>query len=325
MPRYRRYRRRFKKRRYYGRRRGFKRSFSRRKYRLKRITTRRYKRFWPLVMRSKVVASSIGNVQWRDSLNQAYAFSMQNLVDKFGPYDDFYTGDGNTMVAIYHVFFLNPRIMNLVNSGNTHIGEQRSLYHSASAADTQYYSHQFPDVRTLCLRYIGYRVMGVKVTLRFRPGDITSNNSGDAFPYSICAVPFQHDDVQKGTYWNGKSQWTANEKIEDITFQQFKDISPTRFMRRVRGFGAKNGGEVTFSKMLYPWKIYGMTKQQWNNDPKAFMQCDVDYIRSVKYFPMFAVALADYNPSFPRVYSWDYTYSMYIKWEGQKFLIESQK
>lgn len=321
MPYRRRYKRRFKKR-YYGRKRGYKRSFYRRKYRAKKISTRRYKRFWPTIMRSKLVSAHMGEIQFFNQAGVLTNFAMQNLNDKFGPQNTNYEGTGPGTFGVFHLWNLNPKINNLTNSSNSIIGVNRIIATSPTAAVNRNIEHKFPDIKTLCLRYIGYRIMGIKISMRFRPGDTTTNTAADAFPYVVCAIPYQTDDRKWGTYWNGKSTVDQNGEEEDLFFTHVKNVSPHRTVRRVKGFGAKSGGETTITWMMYPWKIYGMTKQQWNNDPRAFMICDD--VNASAYNPQLAVALADYNMSFNRTYSYDYTYTMYVKFEGQKFLLENQ-
>ena len=264
----------------------------------------------------------MGEIQYFNSGGTLTYYSMQDLNDRFGPFDSYYINAGPGTSGIFHVWNLNPKVNNITNSGNTVIGVNRILNTSPTAATLHNIIHRFPDIKTLCLRYVGYRVMGVKVTMRFRPGDTQTGNTGDAFPYVVSAIPHQKDDRKWGTYWDGKSDVTQNDELDVLTHAHVKNVSPTRTVRRVKGYGAKSGGEVTCTWMMYPWKIYGMSKMQWLNDPRAFMICDD--VNASAYEPILSVALADYNKSFNRTYSFDYSYTMYIRFEGQKFLLETQ-
>ena len=287
--------------------------YRKRNGRKKKLSSRRYKQWWPDLLYTKLACGERGVL----NTPTATAFGMGNPRTRFGPFDLFSSG---TEKSFYHNFLMCPDMYD--NQPST-VGYISEISPSPTAAISYPTAYQFPEMKTTGLRYIGYRVMGCYVSLTIRSADDTSNTSFAAAPFFVTAVPFQTDDGLKGNYWNGKSTVTQNGITTILTNT---DIANLRhgYSKRVKGFGSNSGGERTFRFMLYPWKVYGMTKSQWLNDPKAFREINKSYSVGAKYSPQFTFGVSDYNVNTQRHYNWDYKYIVFIRWEGQKFLLPTQ-
>lgn len=285
----------------------------RKSFRRKRLSTKRYKQWWPDLLYTKLSAGERGVIATPTSP----AFLMSNPGSLFGPNDQFTEIEAK---QFFHNWALCPTMYD--NQPST-IGFDTEVALSPAHAVNYPISYEFPEMKTTGLRYIGYRVMGVRISVTFRAADNTANTSFAAPPYFVTGVPYQMDDPLKGNYWNGESNLNANGVDVYLTY---RDVGNLRhgFSRRVKGFGSNSGGEKTFKFMMYPWKVYGMTRQQWLNDPKAFREINESYASGEKYTPYFVMSLADYNPGTQRPYNWDYKYTVFLRWEGQKFLFPPQ-
>lgn len=288
-----------------------KRSYRRRKLsRRKRLSSKRVRQWYPDLAYTKYTFTDYG--VWKcDNGTSTFPFKMANTDSEFGPKNNNVVDPTDPAARhYYHNFFLNPRI----NSATLTDFGYNTLIDSVVSATEFPQSGWLPDIKTTCLRYYGYRIMGVSVKVTFRAAEADGASSFTAPPYIITGVPFQMDDASKGNYWLGKSTTTQNAVTTNLHFDEVGNLRHG-FVRRSRGFGGSTG-QKTVSFMMYPWKVYGMTRQQWLNDPKAFNKCDTP----VQYNPLLSLALADYNHTVARQYNYDFKYTVYVRWEGQKFI-----
>ena len=287
--------------------------YRKRNGRKKKLSTRRYKQWWPDLLYTKLACGERGVLGTTTSPSMC----MSNPSDRFGPTDAFSL---STNKAHFLNFLLCP---SMYDHQDSTIGYITELSPTPTAALNYPTGYTFPEMRTTGLRYIGYRVMGVYVSITIRSADDTGNANFAAAPFFVTGVPYQTDNGLKGNYWDGKSVITRNAVSSTLTYT---DIGNLRhgYSKRVKGFGASSGGERTFRFMFYPWKVYGMTKMQWLNDPKAFREINTSYGAGAKYNPTFTFSVSDYNLSNQRKYSFDYKYIVFIRWEGQKFLLPLQ-
>ena len=287
--------------------------YRKRNGRKKKLSSRRYKQWWPDLLYTKLACGERGVLGTPTSPSMC----MSNPGDRFGPTDVFSLSSNK---AHFLNFLLCP---SMYDHQDSTIGYITELSPTPTAALNYPTGYTFPEMRTTGLRYIGYRVMGVYVSLTIRSADDTGNANFAAAPFFVTGVPYQTDDGLKGNYWDGKSVTTRNSVSSTLTYT---DIGNLRhgYSKRVKGFGSSSGGERTFRFMFYPWKVYGMTKMQWLNDPKAFREINTSYGAGAKYNPTFTFSVSDYNLSNQRKYSFDYKYIVFIRWEGQKFLLPLQ-
>lgn len=307
------FRKRRRSKRMYFRKRGMRR-IGRRRTSRKKLSQKRFKQWWPDLLYTKLKASVPGNY-WVDQVVQTVPM-MSNPESSFGPNNQ-YSTTGQAQ-QLFHAWLLNP---DMYSTQPSLLGNSVVLRTSPSAVQNFPYNAVFPDMKTTALRYIAYRVMGVKITMTFRCSDLTAGENPGSWPYFITGLPFQSDDTTLGNYWNGQSQTTVNNTLANLTFSDVANL-PHGFHRKVKGQGAKNGGVKTISFMMYPWKVYGMTRSQWMVDPKARMI--INDVNAGTRDPFLVIALADYNPTTQRTYSFDWTYTTYLRWEGQKFLQPEQ-
>lgn len=308
------FRRRKRSKRIYFRKRGLRR-VKKSTYRRKKLSSKRFKQWWPDLLYTKFKSRVQGIYDIGSPAIVMDKLYMSNPKSNYGPWNAT-ANASQTNGQLFHLFFLNP---NMYSTQPSALGTHSCLFPISGSSVP--ITADFPDMKTTALRYIAYRTMGVKITCTFRNTDNDNSTTLSSYPYFITGMPFQNSEPTLGNYWQGYSLTNTNGVSADLTFSDVANL-PHGFVRKVKGHGAKGGGVKTVSFMMYPWKVYGLTRQQWLNDPKARML--INDPNTGKYYPYFSMALADYNPNYQRTYCMDYSITVYVRWEGQKFLQPEQ-
>lgn len=212
------------------------------------------------------------------------------------------------------------RIVPFINSGSPAVFG--SCYHCGPGPETSDLTCTLPTFNSISPRYTGFRVMAAVFRVTIRPADRGANAEGTPFaatapPMLLWHFPYQNNDNDKGNFWDERAfTLTPILKPENVNSLKYSGV------KRLQGFGAQRS-QVTKKFVWYPWKIYGMTRQQWLSDPKAFFYVDEDDTTpeyAAKHHPYILFGVADYNKDTVRDWQTDIKVKYYIRWEGQKFL-----
>ena len=153
--------------------------YRKRNGRKKKLSSRRYKQWWPDLLYTKLACGERGILGTPTSPSMC----MSNPGDRFGPTDVFSLSSNK---AHFLNFLLCP---SMYDHQDSTIGYITELSPTPTAALNYPTGYTFPEMRTTGLRYIGYRVMGVYVSITIRSADDTGNANFAAAPFFVTGVP----------------------------------------------------------------------------------------------------------------------------------------
>lgn len=169
--------------------------------------------------------------------------------------------------------------------------------------------------------YIKYRTMCACYEITFRNSD-DNDNAFKNHAFMICGAVFQNTDVNRSNYWNGNNSNGPGDVKTVFTCDNLKDhMGSQAFCRKYKGFNGK--GQKVLKLVVYPYKIFGMTRAQWLASEHPNISQFIGNAPSLGDEPFLGrvcVTCADYSNSLVRKVSIDLKVKYYFRFEGTRIV-----